>query len=77
MMETKEIEYVIDSFMGYKYNLESHENMEIIKILFQTMCKLLQMRNISWSQYLSSTVLYPATVNRILQMTNWCLFYFI
>jgi hypothetical protein len=69
-IESKEVEEVLDSFMGYRHNLESRENLDVAKVLFGNLKKLLGTRGISWSQYLNSTKLYPATVIKILEMSN-------
>lgn len=39
-------------------------------ILLSKMKSLLQGRNISWGQYLNSTILYPATIQKLLTMIN-------
>ncbi len=70
IIESKEVEEMMDSFIGYRHNLESSENLEVAKVLFGNLKKLLETRGISWSQYLNSTKLYPATVSRILEMNN-------
>lgn len=44
--------------------------MNQILISFNKIKNIVQNYNVSWDKYLNSTLLYPATINRILQLIN-------
>ncbi len=62
--------FFIDSFMAYRHNADSKENTSLMLSLLEKIKTIVQSQNVEWQKYLKSTLLYPATITKILQIVS-------